>query len=135
MKTPVLAVLSAALLAFASCRQEKKADFFERDAREYTEKNCPQRLDPYTTLDSIVYHKNEPVGELTLYYTLQLSLDEREEMMKKVDELEAENRKIVRNSIVFAKYKEARTTFTYVYHDAEKGDKIVEFHYTKEDYE
>ena len=123
------------LLAFVSC-QERKADFFERDAREYTEKNCPQVFDKYTTLDSVVYvREKDGAGDLVQYYTLNLNEEARNELMNKLGELAEMNLNAVRNSIVFAKHKEEGVSFTYIYHDATTGEKIVEYHFTKKDYQ
>ncbi len=130
----ILPILFVCTLAFCSC-QEKKADYFEREAKEYTEKHCPQQLDEFTRIDSIVYVKNDEAGELKLYYTLTLSDEARAEVMNKLSELGEENLRIVRNSVIYAKHKEAGVSFTYIYHDATLGDKIAEYHFTKKDYE
>ena len=122
------------LWAFTSC-QERKADFFEREAREYTEKNCPQMLDKYTILDSVVYvREKDGPGDLVQYYTLNLNEEARNELMNQLGELAEMNLTAVRNSIVFAKHKEEGVSFTYIYHDATTGEKIVEYHFTKKDY-
>ena len=135
MYARITIILLVMLLAFTSC-QEKKADFFERDAREYTEKNCPQVLDEYTMLDSVVYVKEQDgAGELVQYYTLNLSVEARNELMKQLGELAEMNLTTIRNSIVLSKYKEEGVSFTYIYHDATTGEKIVEYHFTKKDYE
>ena len=123
------------LWAFTSC-QERKADFFEREAREYTEKNCPQMLDKYTILDSVVYvREKDGPGDLVQYYTLNLNEEARNELMNQLGELAEMNLTAVRNSIVFAKHKEEGVSFTYIYHDATTGEKIVEYHFTKKDYQ
>ena len=122
------------LMLFSSC-QEKKADFFERDAREYTAKNCPQKFDDYTRLDSIVFVKGGEMGDLKLYFSITM-LDDitRAEVKKHLSELGKQNLKVVRNSVLFAKHKEAGVSFTYIYTDEERGDKIAEYHFTKQDY-
>lgn len=122
------------LVAFFSC-QEKKADFFVREAKEYTEKNCPQRLDALTTLDSMVYVKDDGAGDLVQYYSMTLTDEQRQEMMNKLTELGEMNLSIIRNSVLLAKHKEYGTSFTYIYRDANKGDKIVEYHFTAKDYQ
>lgn len=123
-----------AVLLLASC-QEKRAQRFEREAREYTETNCPQQMDAVTCLDSIVFVPNEQVGELVLYYSLQLTEEQRTEMMNKLGDINDMNLRLIRNSVPFTKYREAGISFTYIYHDATLGDKIVEYHFTKEDYQ
>ena len=123
------------LLLFCSC-QEKRADRFEREAREYTEKHCPQRLeDGLTVLDSMVFVKDDGAGTLQMYYSLYLTDEVRKQVMDKLGELGDHDLRIVRNSVLFAKHKEAGVSFTYIYHDANKGDKIAEYHFEKKDYE
>jgi hypothetical protein len=45
------------------------------------------------------------------------------------------NLKDLRNSVALVKYKEEGVEFTYIYRDAETGEKIVEYHFTKKDYQ
>ena len=127
-------ILSLLAMLLVSC-QEKLAQRFEREAREYTETNCPQQMDAVTCLDSMVYVPDEQGGELIQYYSLQLTSEQRTEMMNKLGEINDVNLRLVRNSIPFTKYREAGVSFTFIYHDATVGDKIVEYHFSKEDYE
>ncbi|MBR1667015.1 MAG: hypothetical protein IJ693_01910 [Bacteroidaceae bacterium] len=127
-------LISATIFLLSSC-QEKKEDFFEREAREYTQSHCPLQMDSYTRLDSLVFEKGEEAGTLKSYYTLTLTGEAREELMNRLGELGDMNLKIVRNSVVFSKYKEAGVNFTYIYHDEATGDKIVEYNFTPKDYE
>lgn len=122
------------VMLLVSC-QEKRAQRFEREAREFTETNCPQQMDAMTCLDSMVYVPDEQGGELIQYYSLKLTSEQRAEMMNKLGEINDVNLRIVRNSIPFTKYREAGVSFTFIYHDATIGDKIVEYHFSKEDYE
>lgn len=127
-------ILGLLVMLLVAC-QEKLAQRFEREAREYTEANCPQQMDAVTCLDSMVYVPDEQGGELIQYYSLQLTSEQRTEMMNKLGEINDVNLRIVRNSIPFTKYREAGVSFTFIYHDATIGDKIVEYHFSKEDYE
>lgn len=127
-------ILGLLVMLLVAC-QEKRAQRFEREAREYTEANCPQQMDAVTCLDSMVYVPDEQGGELIQYYSLQLTSEQRTEMMNKLGEINDVNLRLVRNSIPFTKYREAGVSFTFIYHDATIGDKIVEYHFSKEDYE
>lgn len=122
------------VMLLVSC-QEKRAQRFEREAREFTETNCPQQMDAMTCLDSMVYVPDAQGGELIQYYSLKLTSEQRAEMMNKLGEINDVNLRIVRNSIPFTKYREAGVSFTFIYRDATVGDKIVEYHFAKEDYE
>ena len=127
-------ILGLMVMLLVSC-QEKRAQRFEREAREFTETNCPQQMDAMTCLDSMVYVPDEQGGELIQYYSLKLTSEQRAEMMNKLGEINDVNLRIVRNSIPFTKYREAGVSFTFIYRDATVGDKIVEYHFAKEDYE
>ncbi len=132
-RKPILLSISVVTLLFFSC-QEKKADFFERDAKEYTATYCPQPLgDGVTTLDSIVFDK-EGVGTLKIYYSLVLTDEERENMMNKLGELGDANLSTLRSSVILAKHKEAGVNFNYIYIDKNRKEKIAEYNFTKEDY-
>lgn len=108
-------------------------DRFEREAREYTERNCPQKMDEITTLDSMVF-VNKGDGNLRMYYSLLLDDEQREAFSNVMGELADENLSVVRNSVAFIKQKEAGVTFSYIYVDAVTGDKLVEYNYTRNEY-
>ena len=128
-------ILLLTILELSTC-QEKRKDRFEREAREYTQTHCPQPYgDGVTTLDSMVFTPNDStVGDLKLYYSLQLTDEQRTAFMDKLGDIGDENLKVVRNSVLFAKHKDAGVSFTYIYHDAATGDKMVEYHFTPKDY-
>ena len=131
-------LLSVALLAFSSC-QEKLQDRFVREAREYTATHCPQRLgDGMTVLDSMVFEPDGgdgDAGDLRMYYSVTLTSEQRDALMNCLGELGDQNLKVVRNSVMFTKFKEVGTSFTYIYHDVATGDKLAEYHFEKKDYE
>lgn len=128
----IISLLSVTAVLLTSC-QEKRRARFEREAREYTATYCPQHLDSWTILDSMVFEQ-AGAGNLKLYYSLDLDDTLRQSVMNQLGELGDQDLKVVRNSVLFAKYKEAGTDFTYIYHDARRGDKIAEYYFTKKDY-
>ena len=81
-------ILLLTILVFSSC-QEKRKDRFEREAREYTQTHCPQPYgDGVTTLDSMVFTPNDStVGDLKLYYSLQLTDEQRTAFMDKLGDI------------------------------------------------
>ncbi|MBR2629977.1 MAG: hypothetical protein Q4F47_08530 [Bacteroidaceae bacterium] len=123
------------LFFFASCR-ESIHERFEREAREYTEQNCPRSMgDGITMIDSMVYVQNMPNGEWAIHYSVFLDEEQKKELMSKKDELERLNLKFVQNSPIFIKQKEAGIDFAFIYHDALTKKKFLECRYTKKDYE
>jgi len=122
------------LLVFTSC-QNRKAETFAREAREYTEKNCPLTMDKVTRLDSVVFvEQDDRIGDMVMYYTLILDDESRKVLMDNLGELGDMNLAELRNSVFMAKYREAGVEFTYRYRDAETGEKIAEYHFSEKDY-
>lgn len=118
------------LFSLISC-QESLEDRCEREAREYTEKNCPTVLDKEMTLDSMSFHKKT----LTMhyYYTVSGKLDDAE-ILKKADAKKALLDQL-RNTTSIKNYKDAGYKFTYTYWSAKrKGKKVMEYRFTEKDY-
>ena len=62
----LIVLLLAVLLTFTAC-QESKRDRIEREAREFTEKNCPRaEFEDLIILDSLVFH-NDGSNNFTYY--------------------------------------------------------------------
>jgi len=129
----ILLILS--LIALTSC-QEKLMDRFEREANEFSKKNCPQRYDDgMTILDSVSFSK-EGDGEFTLYYSLDINEEQKNELIENhLCDLQDINLGIVKNSIQYRKMKEAGVTFTYKYCDLKTGDKVAEMKFEAKDYQ
>lgn len=127
--------MAAAILLLATSCQEKKMDRFVREAKEYTEKNCPQHLDNFTTLDSMVFvKKDNGIGNVRMYYSLQLTDEQKAIFMDDLATFGEENLRIVKTSVHFMQYKDAGVIFSYIYHDAVTGEKIVEYNYSPNEY-
>lgn len=121
------------LLLLVAC-QEKKLDRFERETREYTERNCPKHVDAITVLDSIVFH-NDGSLDYIYYYTVTLTDEQRETFIEKLDDIKDGVTKGIRNSIEVKAIKEAGLNFVYVYRDAASGKQVAKYTVTREDYE
>ena len=127
----VITVLESA--TFLSSCTESFEDRCRREAREYTEKQCPRRLDDFITIDSMVYVE-QPQG-FAYYYTVN---DEGMETDSIPDEIKEqfinEMRQRVRNDLNIKSYKEKGFTFTYKYVFQATGDVFVEATFGPEDY-
>ena len=73
MKKINTTLLLGALLGFCACHFESFDERCAREAREYTEKQCPRRMDQYTLMDSLTYDDHSRT--LNYYYTLEGVLD------------------------------------------------------------
>ncbi len=140
-----LALTSCALLfvlVLTSC-QESKQERLEREARELTEKNCPQRITPDGTviLDSIVYH-NDGSNEIKYYYTVNTNNDGVLALQLQKKELERQLLSGINNSIDLRHVKEMGVTIVHYYNRTvtdsvgpPKMENILTFEFTKNDYQ
>ena len=140
-----LALTSCALLfvlVLTSC-QESKQERLEREARELTEKNCPQRVTPDGTviLDSIVHH-NDGSNEIKYYYTVNTDNDGVLALQLQKKELERQLLSGINNSIDLRHVKEMGVTIVHYYNRTvtdsvgpPKTENILTFEFTKNDYQ
>lgn len=128
-----LVCVATLALCLLSC-QEKRMDRFEREAREFTMKHCPQQMDNVTTLDSMVFLK-EGKGNLLFYYTLDVT-DEQSVLLQNISStIENEDLSIVKNSVEMVKYKDLGATISFIYLIASSGDTLARYDFTPEDYQ
>ena len=125
--------LLLAVAAVVSACAESFEDRCRREAREYTEKQCPRRLDDFVTVDSMAYIE-QPQG-FAYYYSVNddagdadlLTDDIKEEFLNHL-------RQNVRKDITMKTYKEKGFYFTYKYYSKATGDVFIEATFGPEDY-
>ncbi len=118
---------------FQSC-QEKRLDRIEREAREYTIRNCPKQIDPFTTLDSLVFH-NDGSLNYSYYYHVALNAEQLQTFKTKISDIEESTLHALRASIDLRPVKEAGLNIEYIYLNADNGQQIAKFHFTKDQYQ
>ena len=94
-------ILAAICTLLAGCR-ESLEDRCAREAKEYTEKNCPTRMDKNIILDSMAFERD--THTLHYYYTLTGFAD-RDGVMEEVDAKGA-LKEDLKNSTSLRVYKE-----------------------------
>ena len=115
MKKINTTLLLGALLGFCACHFESFDERCAREAREYTEKQCPRRMDQYTLMDSLTYDDHSRT--LNYYYTLEGVLDNDTVMnAQSCESLKDLLRKNVVNSVDLKSYKEKGISFSYYYY-------------------
>lgn len=134
MKVFTRIILASLLLLTVSSCQEKKLDRLARMASNYTERNCPRRMDEVTTLDSIVFAPSKSM-DYRYCYTLTLTDEQRASFLSMKDDIRDGNLKDVRNSIELRSIKESRLNISYEYYDASTHKLLATFTYTPEEYE
>ena len=102
-----------------------------REAKEYTQKNCPRHIDTEIVLDSMTFDKDSHT--IGYCYTLQGSLDNplRGDSAQFSEALLLE----VKNSTNLKLYKDAGYSFRYTYHsEKDSGTKLFEATFRENDY-
>ncbi len=123
----------AALLLLGSCNYETFEEKCAREAREYTEKQCPRRIDPYTVIDSMTF--DAPERELTYYYTLEGELDDKELMSADLlTDFETSLCKALVTSVEMKTYKEHGLNFQYTYVSQSTGEVLATVRLTPDMY-
>lgn len=127
---------------FTSC-QETKPQRLEREARELTERTCPQRITPdgSVILDSIIYHDD---GSNAIHYYYQVNTDDEGvlKLQLQKQELEKQLLSTVKNSIDLRHVKEMGVTivshFDRIRTDSlsrSRREEVLTFQFTKADYQ
>lgn len=115
---------------FAAC-QESLEDRCAREAKEYTKKNCPGRIDEHTTIDSLVFER--ATRTMHYYYTLKGNADD----MEKINNSDPSGLLLgqIRNSTSIKTYKDAGYNFAYTYHsEKDKGKILFQKTFTPKEY-
>lgn len=125
----LLAVVS---LTAVSC-QENRMERFEREAREFTEKKCPQNFDNGIVLDSMVFHQGaENVMEYN--YTVSGRLDDAAVFGELMKEIEPKMLSGVKSAVDLKDLKSNGITISYRYLSSKTGKELYRMNFTKEDY-
>lgn len=110
MKKLLFICLVASMMTSCHESLEERA---EREAREFTEKNCPTPLRDNTILDSMVFDKS--THTLTHYYTLVGVADNENKVREKEESVHQALLKDVQNNTSFRAYKDAGYSFAFIY--------------------
>ena len=104
-----------------------------REAREYTERQCPRLIDKYIVMDSMTY-EDEPQG-FTYHQTVQGELDNDSLLTPEaLSTFQEELLARIRKDISLRRYKERGFTFTYRYTSASTGKLFTEVSFGPEEY-
>ncbi len=133
MKKIYATLLLGLPLGLCACHFESFEERCAREAREYTERQCPRRTDRYTLMDSLTY--DDRSRTLNYYYTLEGALDDDTTMdTQACESLKDILRKNVANSVELKAYKEKGISFSYCYYSRASGKVRFHVRFTPEDY-
>ena len=123
----ILALLG---IVFASC-QESLEDRCERDAKEFTRKQCPAVIDETTTIDSLTFDR--ATHTLHYYYRLTGVADD-ENTLDKTQAIKT-LKEALKNTTTIKTYKDNKYKFAYTYRSNKDPKKILlEVVFTDKDY-
>lgn len=133
-KYAVITFFAVVVISSMSSCQESKRERLEREAKEYTEKNCPCPIvQDIIYLDSLVCH-NDSNNDYIYYYSVKGDSAMYAEMNSKYKEGREALLKSVRNSVDLRFVKAEGLNIIYSYYDATTHHKIQEYVFTPKDY-
>ena len=125
--------ISAALATVMTACTESFADRCRREAREYTERECPRMEHPFVIMDSMTF-ATDPLG-FTYHYRLTGDFDNPELLSPTVlEEFKEQMRQGLRENLSLRAYKERDFTFTYRYLSDRTDSLVLEASFGPEDY-
>lgn len=125
-------VLATMALMTSACT-ESFADRCRREAKEYTERECPRLEHQFVIMDSMTY-ADEPQG-FTYHYRLTGDFDNPELLTSSIlDAFTEQMKQSLRENITLKSYKERNFTFTYRYFSDSTDSLVLEARFGPEDY-
>ena len=119
MKKIILFVMAAAV--FSAC-QESLEDRCEREAKEYTRKNCPAMIAEEIMMDSMTFDK----ATHTIHYHYKLMGNSDQAGAYKKDEVRQLLKDALKNTMSVQVYKDEGYKFQYTYR-SEKDPQVIWF--------
>jgi len=125
-----LFIITSFTLILSAC-QESLEDRCAREAKEYTKKNCPAKLEKNINIDSLTFERE--THTLHYYYTLTGKAD-NEGVMEEINGVQILKDNL-KNSTALKTYKDNGYRFTYTYRSEKDPSKILmEVTLTDKDY-
>ncbi|MCF0243921.1 MAG: hypothetical protein HUK06_04030 [Bacteroidaceae bacterium] len=128
MKSKIVVLFSflTLVIACAETLEERAA----RDAKEFTEKNCPAPITRELTIDSMTFAPQSHT--ISYYYSLSPRYDISNLDKEKTKELLLTQ---LKNQTNLIKYKEAGYSFRYIYYELIKPEhRIIDVRFSPQDY-
>ena len=124
-------IITAITLLFTAC-QESLEDRCAREAKEYTRKSCPVKMDDNTTLDSLAFERSTH----TLHYYYKLTgVADQDSIANNIDAVNV-LKKELKNTTTLKLYKDNHYRFAYTFRSEKNPDKIlIDVVFTDKDYQ
>ena len=132
LRSPIGFISLIGLIGLSSCT-ESFEERCRREAREFTERQCPRLVDQFMILDSMTY-ADEPQG-FTYHYRLTGELDNPQKLSPQVQGQFTEHmQQSLRQDISLRRYKDRGFTFTYRYRSERSDSLLFEASFGPEEY-
>lgn len=132
MEKKIISLIIPFLLS--ACAFENFDKRSEREAREFTEKQCPRKVDKFTTLDSMIYDIESKT--LAYHYTLSGDLDNDTIFTPGIwNDFKTILQEELTNSVELKRYKEHNVSFSYRYYSEATHKLKYEVTFTTNDYQ
>jgi len=124
-------IFACLALIFAAC-QESLEDRCAREAKVYTAKNCPSKVEENIILDSLTF---ERATHTLHYYYRMTGIADQEGVLDSVEARKA-LKEGLKNTTAMKTYKDNDYNFTYTYFSSKDPKKLLfEATFTKKDYQ
>jgi len=116
----------------SSCT-ESFSDRCRREAKEYSERECPRMVEQFIRMDSMTYVE-EPQG-FTYYYSVVGELDNPELLTPEaIEAFRTQLLESIRNDLHMKRYKDKGFVLTYQYISDSTGKDFIKVSFGPEDY-
>ena len=129
----LLLLLSLILFILTGCKKQSFEERIFQEAKQFTQKNCPKKIDQYTVLDSCTFS----ITKRTYYYNYTVkdvldidSLYSQDLYDYFREQLLAE----IKNSIQLKNCKDAGIIFCYRYYSNRSGKILMQQKFTSKEY-
>lgn len=123
----------AVSMVLAGCSKETRYERIQREAGEFTQKNCPKEVEPGIVMDSLCFDRE--TLRFKYCYTIGEPLDRDSIFTPELEEtFRGKVLREIRSSIQMKGYKDAGLTFVYTYSSAATGKVYLDLEFTPEDY-
>ena len=122
------------VIVLTGCKLQTFEERLHEEARQYTLKNCPKRIDNDTTLDSCVF--SIPMRTYYYNYTVSGELDADSLYTRQLhDTFHQDLLASIKNSIQLKGCKDAGIIFCYRYYSKRSGKLVMTQKFTRKDYQ
>lgn len=130
--TTSLALAFMALCAATSCKQSSFDEQCVKQAQDFTEKQCPQRMTEGVVLDSMTYTTS--LRCLNYYYTLSGNLDDAKLIKENEKMFREQLLNSISNSVELRRAKKEGINFRYIYLSKNTRKQLLSITIRKDEY-